>query len=168
MTGPTRFATASGNRRHTADATRNTGRSRVGGAVSCRGDHCSQGSGTSTPPHWRLNSCVPPPGVHRPKSKTRTPRLIMCCMNDEYSSIFAARRRCDRSADTHVSSNSSRHTKPQPAASGCSPWYTAPKTTLLGNSARSEEHTSELQSRPHLVCRLLLEKKKKKNPQRRV
>src|SRR3989442_14488982 len=28
---------------------------------------------------------------------------------------------------------------------------------------RSEEHTSELQSRPHLVCRLLLEKKKKHN-----
>src|SRR3989442_4508644 len=26
---------------------------------------------------------------------------------------------------------------------------------------RSEEHTSELQSRPHLVCRLLLDKKKK-------
>src|SRR3712207_7290745 len=31
------------------------------------------------------------------------------------------------------------------------------------NSARSEEHTSELQSRQYLVCRLLLEKKKKKN-----
>src|SRR5690554_7654955 len=29
-------------------------------------------------------------------------------------------------------------------------------------TGRSEEHTSELQSRPHLVCRLLLEKKKKK------
>src|SRR5690554_7753246 len=29
------------------------------------------------------------------------------------------------------------------------------------NAYRSEEHTSELQSRPHLVCRLLLEKKKK-------
>src|SRR3989442_5405204 len=28
--------------------------------------------------------------------------------------------------------------------------------------SRSEEHTSELQSRPHLVCRLLLEKKKMK------
>src|SRR5690554_7028777 len=27
------------------------------------------------------------------------------------------------------------------------------------NQSRSEEHTSELQSRPHLVCRLLLEKK---------
>src|SRR5215813_2557678 len=31
----------------------------------------------------------------------------------------------------------------------------------LSIGARSEEHTSELQSRPHLVCRLLLEKKKK-------
>src|SRR5690554_5197211 len=30
------------------------------------------------------------------------------------------------------------------------------------HGSRSEEHTSELQSRPHLVCRLLLEKKKKK------
>src|SRR5690625_5975263 len=30
-----------------------------------------------------------------------------------------------------------------------------------GTSIRSEEHTSELQSRGHLVCRLLLEKKKK-------
>src|SRR2546422_8242824 len=30
-----------------------------------------------------------------------------------------------------------------------------------GKGARSEEHTSELQSRLHLVCRLLLEKKKK-------
>src|SRR5690554_7042207 len=29
------------------------------------------------------------------------------------------------------------------------------------SAGRSEEHTSELQSRPHLVCRLLLEKKKK-------
>src|SRR5438067_10679585 len=32
----------------------------------------------------------------------------------------------------------------------------------LGTSSRSEEHTSELQSRFDLVCRLLLEKKKKK------
>src|SRR5258708_12585760 len=32
-----------------------------------------------------------------------------------------------------------------------------------GGTERSEEHTSELQSPDHLVCRLLLEKKKKKN-----
>src|SRR2546422_438810 len=35
-------------------------------------------------------------------------------------------------------------------------------TWQSSNGARSEEHTSELQSRLHLVCRLLLEKKKKK------
>src|SRR5437870_6102892 len=37
------------------------------------------------------------------------------------------------------------------------------KNHILGSDQkRSEEHTSELQSRGHLVCRLLLEKKKKK------
>src|SRR5439155_25998107 len=35
-------------------------------------------------------------------------------------------------------------------------------TWRQGHRLRSEEHTSELQSRGHLVCRLLLEKKKKK------
>src|SRR2546429_4972346 len=34
---------------------------------------------------------------------------------------------------------------------------------LASRPSRSEEHTSELQSRLHLVCRLLLEKKKKKS-----
>src|SRR3989442_1684727 len=33
------------------------------------------------------------------------------------------------------------------------------KCPALCRSARPEQHTSELQSRPHLVCRLLLEKK---------
>src|SRR2546429_5422660 len=37
-------------------------------------------------------------------------------------------------------------------------YYAAPG--LMGTTNRSEEHTSELQSRLHLVCRLLLEKKK--------
>src|SRR3989442_9899289 len=43
------------------------------------------------------------------------------------------------------------HRRPAVVGGGCRP----------GNCGRSEEHTSELQSRPHLVCRLLLEKKKK-------
>src|SRR3989442_7711658 len=34
------------------------------------------------------------------------------------------------------------------------------KRFIPGAKLRSEEHTSELQSRPHLVCRLLLDKKK--------
>src|SRR3712207_9492564 len=36
-----------------------------------------------------------------------------------------------------------------------------PMDGATGNPSRSEEHTSELQSRQYLVCRLLLEKKKK-------
>src|SRR5947209_9661215 len=36
------------------------------------------------------------------------------------------------------------------------------RTDALAAELRSEEHTSELQSRQYLVCRLLLEKKKKK------
>src|SRR2546430_3400161 len=36
-----------------------------------------------------------------------------------------------------------------------------PASALLKKAARSEEHTSELQSQSNLVCRLLLEKKKK-------
>src|SRR2546429_140737 len=55
-----------------------------------------------------------------------------------------------------------------------------PGTQDLGNSGsnnldtrtlralRSEEHTSELQSRLHLVCRLLLEKKKNTHPRHRI
>src|SRR2546422_5507665 len=39
---------------------------------------------------------------------------------------------------------------------------TAVMRRAIPKSVRSEEHTSELQSRLHLVCRLLLEKKKKK------
>src|SRR5690554_6977642 len=38
----------------------------------------------------------------------------------------------------------------------------AERLVAVKSETRSEEHTSELQSRPHLVCRLLLEKKKKK------
>src|ERR1035438_10782117 len=53
-----------------------------------------------------------------------------------------------------------------PEASGkpASPTLITPATWPLDNMGwyRSEEHTSELQSLRHLVCRLLLEKKKKK------
>src|SRR3712207_7316222 len=42
------------------------------------------------------------------------------------------------------------------------PCARSPVATLCAVTPRSEEHTSELQSRQYLVCRLLLEKKKKK------
>src|SRR3712207_7895493 len=61
-----------------------------------------------------------------------------------------------RGSDPRVGSRSRRHRRGAPPWSGCrvrSPYRTA--------RPRSEEHTSELQSRQYLVCRLLLEKKKK-------
>src|SRR5690554_7516116 len=64
------------------------------------------------------------------------------CSSDLRSSRAPGRcgKRCDR------------------APRGYRPWWRSGSPP-----GRSEEHTSELQSRPHLVCRLLLEKKKKKN-----
>src|SRR5687768_17808170 len=53
------------------------------------------------------------------------------------------------------------------SAAACGQRGAAPGSSALGrfrcrlSRPRSEEHTSELQSRLHLVCRLLLEKKKK-------
>src|SRR3989442_11574172 len=51
-----------------------------------------------------------------------------------------------------------------PAMWPCVSLYCLKQSTSMKikEQGRSEEHTSELQSRPHLVCRLLLEKKKKK------
>src|SRR3712207_6995811 len=59
-----------------------------------------------------------------------------------------------------------RSARPRP----CSCWPAARARTTSATcpsscaAARSEEHTSELQSRQHLVCRLLLEKKKNVTP----
>src|SRR2546426_3428012 len=63
------------------------------------------------------------------------------------------------------SDDSRARTDPAPAARFC----TSPRPARLSGpyENRSEEHTSELQSPCNLVCRLLLEKKKKKNKQYR-
>src|SRR5439155_26399467 len=72
-----------------------------------------------------------------------------------YTTLFRSRRpwAARRSAKTRPSTIAS-----YPRAS----WHPLADTRRLYSAAfRSEEHTSELQSRGHLVCRLLLEKKKK-------
>src|SRR2546429_6578415 len=50
----------------------------------------------------------------------------------------------------------------------CWSWTPSPSTRGRSCSTRSEEHTSELQSRLHLVCRLLLEKKKTDHKHRQL
>src|SRR2546422_2679326 len=69
-----------------------------------------------------------------------------------------------RTADVKQTGVCSRKGSRSRSCSTTSALRTSPLGTrshLLTTSARSEEHTSELQSRLHLVCRLLLEKKKK-------
>src|SRR3712207_8209923 len=68
--------------------------------------------------------------------------------------------------------------RPAPVAPRGWPWAMAPPQgftlSMSGSSSsahertRSEEHTSELQSRQYLVCRLLLEKKKKRNIEQQI
>src|SRR3712207_8777731 len=62
-------------------------------------------------------------------------------------------------------------TPPTSSPTSCAPvptaaptWSACPTTSTTWRT-RSEEHTSELQSRQYLVCRLLLEKKKHSNSQ---
>src|SRR5438132_8145336 len=70
-----------------------------------------------------------------------------------YTTLFRSvepRRRCGMSTQSTTSNEKSR----------------CPMSTTIRSMwcfARSEEHTSELQSHSDLVCRLLLEKKKKRN-----
>src|SRR5205814_3579760 len=63
---------------------------------------------------------------------------------------------------------SSSRVTPSTLSRRCARWRASSESTTgssggWGSSPRSEEHTSELQSLRHLVCRLLLEKKKKKD-----
>src|SRR2546422_4020892 len=61
-----------------------------------------------------------------------------------YTTLFRSSRRIGRSGSGPTPGNGGERSAASASA-----------------TARSEEHTSELQSRLHLVCRLLLEKKKK-------
>src|SRR2546425_7358127 len=74
-----------------------------------------------------------------------------------YATLFRstpAGRPCDQfPSDTQCRPNPFRYNQPGYSVSG---------PVVLPFTNRSEEHTSELQSLAYLVCRLLLEKKKKK------
>src|SRR2546429_3220900 len=67
-----------------------------------------------------------------------------------YTTLFRSRTPPARRARERTAAGTARHPRPR-------------RGDGANAEPRSEEHTSELQSRLHLVCRLLLEKKKKKN-----
>src|SRR5258708_29202241 len=67
-----------------------------------------------------------------------------------YTTLFRSLRCCPSASTTAL-----------PAAKDSAMTKAPMRKTSASDNARSEEHTSELQSPDHLVCRLLLEKKKK-------
>src|SRR5260370_6680628 len=73
-----------------------------------------------------------------PKGKLRRGNVVQCC--SKHSRLFLA----ERALETALG-------------------FLPKRDRLGGSPTRSEEHTSELQSHLNLVCRLLLEKKKKSN-----
>src|SRR2546422_7656292 len=79
--------------------------------------------------------------IRRPPRSTLFPYTTLFRSNECHSTLWGnvASRRMTSTANRAASSNSPR---------------------VCQSRVRSEEHTSELQSRLHLVCRLLLEKKK--------
>src|SRR5699024_12081905 len=93
----------------------------------------------------------PPPDLHSFPTR-RSSDLSACCCGTAFSVI---------SAFTGASCWASRRRPSRPATTSRSVHSAARKSPPACRKARSEEHTSELQSRFDLVCRLLLEKKKK-------
>src|SRR3989442_16041104 len=92
-------------------------------------------------------ACVPPKSffflmIRRPPRSTLFPYTTL----SRSLPTAPPRRRCTPRPPRGIASRPDRTPAAPPA---------------FGLVDRSEEHTSELQSRPHLVCRLLLEKKKK-------
>src|SRR3989442_7620172 len=85
--------------------------------------------------------------IRRPRSSTLFPYTTL------FRSCVGGGCELSTACDLHIAADNARFGVPI-ARLG------TPKRALSAAMWRSEEHTSELQSRPHLVCRLLLEKKK--------
>src|SRR3712207_8075539 len=81
-----------------------------------------------------------------------------------YTTLFRSRNTALAASRTSAAGSRSGPVISAGCRGGCG-WCAEPKCGpwLGGLNGRSEEHTSELQSRQYLVCRLLLEKKKNKS-----
>src|SRR3712207_7702340 len=79
-----------------------------------------------------------------------------------YTTLFRSASSVGRNGNSADTTRITSYSAPETAPEGTSPSTAIGSDAMNASSeARSEEHTSELQSRQYLVCRLLLEKKKK-------
>src|SRR3712207_7076836 len=88
----------------------------------------------------------------------RPPRSTLFPYTTLFRSSGRTRRRATRRAGRTSGGGGTTSTGRRPTPGKGASTRRSPRP----RSTRSEEHTSELQSRQYLVCRLLLEKKKKK------
>src|SRR5690625_6840866 len=110
-------------------------------------------------------SAVDPGGCSSAPS-TRDCELIMSVSAESAPSCSSSLLGCQESSLSRKAIQVLRAASHPALRAAAGPWLGSSLTTRTGigwsrPAARSEEHTSELQSRGHLVCRLLLEKKKK-------
>src|SRR2546429_6972275 len=119
-------------------------------------------------PKWPATSNSPPPRISSAASVRRKPAAR------HFSGSAAHNKQGKSTAKLAASLSSKRCFKTSAIRFAClaslpaSPrsWFSLSRSASapIRRSSRSEEHTSELQSRLHLVCRLLLEKKKAHSP----
>src|SRR3989449_7791582 len=101
-----------------------------------------------------------------PRSRSSATRRATACAGNAQASISrydAVGRYASPALATSCSATPGVVSRTSPAATSAA---MASQNCASQPRVRSEEHTSELQSRLHLVCRLLLEKKKKKRKKR--
>src|SRR5690625_6035243 len=99
----------------------------------------------ATSPSLCSSACAPPHWEHISPSAGRTPPISRSHVHERYRNIPRCVLRSQPRRPNAL------RTRPR-----------LRKAPQIATGVRSEEHTSELQSRGHLVCRLLLEKKKTK------
>src|SRR5574340_659129 len=116
---------------------------------------------------WGPERPLPPPGSLASQSHHEKPPEVTCTSRGNPGFPASAR---ERTRETLFNASRGQIPLPWLGSSDALPLATRMETRLpwrptrgsLTSPSRSEEHTSELQSPKDLVCRLLLEKKKKK------
>src|SRR5690348_17801136 len=110
---------------------------------------CSTSAAPTTSESGSPHTTATPPNVVFSSTRNSARRTTTPSGDSSSTCTMCTARSSTRSARSACGTAISESTWKQPAS-------------LLESSDRSEEHTSELQSPVHLVCRLLLEKKKTK------